>query len=392
MHQANKVVLAFTASAVVLVFGWSAFANAAPSAPSTRLQLAEDTRANCQLLADNSTGDQQARALACVVDQTAIIALLSPTPSPSASTSPSPSPSVSPSSSVSPSPSPTAPPTPTCSGAPNTPGGPDPWGGCWPGSGNTGVPAGTVLTNYTGSCTITVANTVIDSKLVTCSSLLIKANGIIIRNSKLQDTDLNNDIAGGGSFTIVDSTVVNSAREQCLCIGTHDFTALRVEVVGGNRSMYCAARCSISDSWLHGQQLQGAQHGSGLREEQFTTARHNVLVCDYPFADDTTTLGCSAGLTGYPDFAPIHDNTIDHNLFLKSITVSFCAYGGATSGKPFSNSALNATNQKFTNNIFQRGDNRKCGYYGPITDFATNRTGNVWSGNLWDSGETVPPG
>ena len=33
---------------------------------------------------------------------------------------------------------------------------------------NTGVPAGTVLTPYTGPCTITVANTVIDSKIVTC--------------------------------------------------------------------------------------------------------------------------------------------------------------------------------------------------------------------------------
>ena len=72
--------------------------------------------------------------------------------------------------------------------------------------------------------------------------------------------------------------------------------------------------------------------------------------------------------------------------------MSFCAYGGATGGKPYSGSALNATNQKFTDNVFQRGSNGKCGAYGPITDFAVSRTGNVWSGNRWSTGELVPAG
>jgi hypothetical protein len=235
-----------------------------------------------------------------------------------------------------------------------------------------------------------VANTIIDSKTIICATLNIRAAGVIIRKSMLQGTDVTNSGSSSASFIIEDSTVVNGAREQCLCIGDHNFIARRVEVKGGNRSMYCARTCTIEDSWLHGQQLQGAQHGAGLREEQFTTARHNVLVCDYPIVNDATSLGCSADLTGYPDFAPIHDNTIDRNLFLASNTVSFCAYGGNTPGKPFSNDPLNATNQKFTNNVFQRGGNRKCGFYGPITSFAASRAGNVWSGNTWDSGEVVP--
>jgi hypothetical protein len=102
-------------------------------------------------------------------------------------------------------------------------------------------------------------------------------------------------------------------------------------------------------------------------------------------------LGCSADLTGYPDFAPIKNNTIRRNLFLASPTDSFCAYGGATSGKPFSSDPTNATNQVFTENVFQRGANGKCGAFGPITDFATGRTGNVWSGNVWDNGGVVSP-
>lgn len=55
---------------------------------------------------------------------------------------------------------------------PNVPDGPDPAGGCFPGPSNTGVPAGTTLSDYTGPCTITTADTVIDSKTVTCKILV----------------------------------------------------------------------------------------------------------------------------------------------------------------------------------------------------------------------------
>ena len=100
-------------------------------------------------------------------------------------------------------------------------------------------------------------------------------------------------------------------------------------------------------------------------------------------------IGCSADLSGYPDFAPIKNNTVDRNLFVASPGSGFCAYGGATSGKPYSSDPTNATNQKFTNNVFQRGGNNKCGTYGPVTSFNSSGTGNVLSGNVWDNGTPV---
>ena len=56
------------------------------------------------------------------------------------------------------------PPTPgvSCAASTNVPGGRDPWGGCFPSAANTGVPDGTVLSNYGGPCTVTAANSVID--------------------------------------------------------------------------------------------------------------------------------------------------------------------------------------------------------------------------------------
>jgi hypothetical protein len=53
-----------------------------------------------------------------------------------------------------------------------------------PNASNTGVPAGTTLTNYTGPLTITTDGTVIDSKAV-YGDLKIQARNVIIRNSYL---------------------------------------------------------------------------------------------------------------------------------------------------------------------------------------------------------------
>ena len=87
-------------------------------------------------------------------------------------------------------------------------------------------------------------------------------------------------------------------------------------------------------------------HASSVREEQNLTLRHNSLHCSYTGPFINGDIGCSADLTGYPDFAPVKNNTVDANLFVASPGSGFCAYGGATSGKPFSSDPTNATNQK----------------------------------------------
>ena len=284
----------------------------------------------------------------------------------------------------------------------NVPGAADPWGGCWPGPGNTGVPAGTALAAYTGPCTITAANTVIDSKTVNCD-LVIRASGVVIRKSRVNGS-IDGSEGSGSSFLLQDSTVVNPARADCLCVGSDNFTVVRSEIRGAYREIYCRRNCVVQDSWVHGQQLIAslAQHASGIRQEQGSQVTHTVLSCDWALPNDNTSLGCSADLGGYPDFAPVHNNTYRRNLFIgasrdpanpnppsgQGATTGFCAFGGATTGKPFSGDATNGTFQVFVENVFQRGA-RKCGDFGPITDFAAGRTGNVWSGNAWDDGTAV---
>lgn len=303
------------------------------------------------------------------------------------SSMPGASPSGSPAStpSASPSASPTAKPSPSRSATKKPSSVPT----GWPGPANTGVPSGVKLTAYTGPCRITAANTVIDAKEVKCD-LKIAAKNVKITRSRIRG-----EINGSGSsvsFRVEDSEVINGKRQACQCIGSDNFVVVRTEIKGGNRGVYCRRNCTVEDSWIHGTDLLALQHASSVRVEQHSTVRHNTLACDWTAITDSE-IGCSADLTGYPDFAPIHHNTITGNLFVANPAgLGFCAYGGATGGKPYSGDATNATYIVFTDNVFQRGSSRKCGTYGPVTGFSSGRTGNVWSGNKWDSGETVNPG
>jgi hypothetical protein len=275
------------------------------------------------------------------------------------------------------------------------------------------------MSAYTGSCTVTAANVTIDSKVVNCAPLTVGANasGLMIKNTYLKGGVYSD---GTASFTIQDSFMDNALNYPACAAGSScpagkyacgdpnnatvdcgvngsNFTILRTEIINTNRAAYCQSTCTIQDNYFHGTNLWPSStnlaHASSVRNEQGLTLRHNALGCDYtgPFPNDE--LGCSADMSGYPDFKPIKNATIDSNLFLaNNIGAGFCVYGGGTAGKPFSNDPTNATNIKFTNNIFQRGPNGQCGSYGPVTDFISGRSGNVWTNNKYDNGATVNPG
>lgn len=277
----------------------------------------------------------------------------------------------------------------TCTNPTHTPGGPDSWGGCWPGPNNTGVPAGTSLTTYTGPCTITANNTVIDAKIINCD-MIIQAANVQVTRSRFNNGSIETDENSTGySFTITDSEV-NIGNRAGTGVGAVNFTATRVRVTGGNRSMHCWNNCTITDSYVHGQftDPSGTFHESGIRMGQSATFRHNSIICDAP--DVPPDGGCSADLTGYGDFGPVQNNTIDKNLF-GATTGGYCSYGGSSSGKPYSSQTNHIV---FTNNVWQKGTKMgqhgyTCGYYGSNTAFDPAKTGNVWTNNKYDDGTVV---
>jgi hypothetical protein len=279
------------------------------------------------------------------------------------------------------------------------PDGPDPWGGCFPGPKTTGIPSGATLSAYSGTCDVRTDGTVIDGKLITgCYTLKINANDVTIKNSKFVGSNLE---VQSGSLTITDSEAdFGPDRDGQGFTGSH-IVAKRLNLYGGHRQMWCAD-CVVEDSYFHDQNIsQDPQaHASAMRAESGTTYRHNTVLCNA--AATAEGGGCSADQTGYPDFGPIHHNTIDKNFFLAPTDAGYCAYGGWNPGKPYNDDPQNATYVRFTDNVMQRGTNANdikdyqfpktsrhrytCAFWGPTTSYRPDRTGSVFTGNMWDDG------
>lgn len=279
-----------------------------------------------------------------------------------------------------------------------TPEGPDPWGGCFPGPDNTGVPAGTQLTTYTGSCSITTANTVIDKKIVNCDRLDVRAKGIVITNSQINGRVYIDDTwCDFASFTITDSSVHTTdklSRALMYC----NYVATRVNLSGGG-SMAICSNCTIQDSYLHDplEDPDGKAHNSTVRIGPYANIIHNTLWCNVRSIQSTDgsgeSSGCSANQTGYShDGLPPHNSTLKRNFYM-AIPDGYCAYGGSTGG----DGATQVHDIKFIENIFQRGNLPNdwkptpayiCGYYGPITSL-DNLPGNEFTGNIWDNGKPL---
>lgn len=302
------------------------------------------------------------------------IPTIAPTMAPT--TKPAPSPTKPAPTSTKPAPTTTAPTTTAPAPAP-------PSNGRFPDASNTGVPDGTTLARYNGPCELkagTVLNAVDASA---CDSLLIRGAGVVIRNSMVPVVDATN----GGSVVITDSTVKGGNWSEGALWGDH-ITATRVEVTGGQHSVHCGSNCTVTDSWLHGQYEDPRQ---SFHNNAFITnggsnivLRHNTLHCTA--ALNSNNGGCTADVSLFGDFGPVSNVVVDGNLFkANAVSISYCAYGGYQPSKKYPV----ATGIVYTNNVFERGTNGKCGVFGPVTSFQKGASGNVWAGNVWDNGGAV---
>ena len=265
--------------------------------------------------------------------------------------------------------------------------------GEFPGPTNTGVPAGTTLTDYTGPCTISVDNTVIDAQHVRCDLSIQAANVTITRSHIDGIIALDTDRAGSSSwsFTLQDSEV-SAGMQQLAAVSDGNSTIIRANIHGGETAVHCgehASTCVVRDSWLHGQLIPADAnwHLGGFLSNGGTNVEltHNTIVCDAPA--NPLGEGCTGDLNLIPVFAAISHVTIEHNLLGANVGSAYCTYGGENSTSPYPH----ADHVVYTNNVFERGTNGRCADYGPVTGFDVNGTGNVWTNNTWDDGTPVAP-
>jgi hypothetical protein len=268
-----------------------------------------------------------------------------------------------------------------CGAAANTPGGSDPWGGCWPGSDNTG-PTGS-LTAYTGkvnpdgSCLIT-SNTAIIGKTISCQVIVNSGN------LTLEDSSLTGEVYnyGNGSVLIEDSTLNGGDAETETVLGSN-ITIERTNLYGNQHEIYCSDNCTIENSWLH----DNHDFGSTDHQNGFLTTGGSEYDLQH------NSVGCTGGCTGDITFLGSDSHAVvNKNLLVAAPGAAYCLY-------PYSGSKPGAVvNQMtITDNVFQRGAQSKCAYYGPVYGWdnpnskpGTSGYDNVWSGNVWDNGKVLP--
>lgn len=109
---------------------------------------------------------------------------------------------------------------------------------------------------------------------------------------------------------------------------------------------------------------------------------HNYVVCDAP--TDNAEGGCTGDINLLGHFGDIRNITIARNVLGASGGLAYCTFGGSTA-----TAYTNTQGVKYVNNVFERGVNRRCGAYGPVTDFDSRAPGNEWTNNRWETGEAV---
>lgn len=268
--------------------------------------------------------------------------------------------------------------------------------GAFPDATNTGVPAGTTLTAWTGSTTISTCQTITGKTFPNGLTVTAK-NGtssaatpcVTIQDSKVTGV-LFTGYSGAGPTVIKDSEVIGQSSSTTPPLWQDNFFGFRLNVHGGRGQVDCDGVCSLTDSWVHDEAYSGATHmqafeTNGQTSGGIVTLEHDSFDCD-PSGTATGGGGCAADVSFFGDNASVNGSVVKDNLFIASSgQFGYCVYtGGSESSKPFGT----GTNLDWENNTFQKGKSGKCGDAGPVADWAHN-SGNVWSGNHYDDGTPI---
>lgn len=255
----------------------------------------------------------------------------------------------------------------------------------FPDESNTGVPASTRLTRYSGGCAFDRPGTIVKGKIITCDRVVILAPNVTIRSSEIHGWI---DVSPAAAHLTLEDSNVNAGTSKTPAIGFYDVTIRRSEIRGGQTSVQCASNCLIEDSLLHDQMKPvGPQHLGGYLSNGGSNVvlRHNTVACT-PH-DNADGGGCSGSMQIYANFAPLVNFRFIDNL-VKATPGGYCASFGQNPGVKFGS---HPTHIVVVNNVFERGPSGKCGVFGAATSFFVGGRGNVFSSNTWDDGAPLRP-
>lgn len=313
--------------------------------------------------------------------------------------SPTPTPTTAPT----PTAGPTATPTPTPSAAPTTTptAGPDmpPAAGDFPTPDSVG-PATEPTKAWTGSCTVTTDDLVIEGVVVSCPGGLEMGNvngdqapdrsvqGVVIRDAVVNggvftsevDTDdaAGNDASHPQIFAVESSRIVCApAQDSCRAVGLAHFSVRDSYLRGTHSGGWAHNNVVIEDSYIT--TTGTSTHQSGIRMLKNSTLRGNTLFCAP--AGSEKDGGCSADGVFYREFGVPENLTIEGNWFRRD----------AGQGQWFATRFVDCqlvdvcVNISMVGNVFDRGQGTDGGEF-------PDDTGDVWSDNFWADGQPARSG
>jgi hypothetical protein len=328
-------------------------ANAEADGTLNPLELAMQTKANCQVLLANATSSaQRTRANNCITDQNLILRKLTSPTAVTPSTSPSSSPSPSPTTSPTPTPTTSSSPPPSSNNCQNN------LAACGlPNEANTG-PGGS-LTIVNGDVSINTSGVYSNKEVHGC--IEVHANDVTISNVKVVGNGCFYGVRNFNSNLHIEDSYI-SCGGNGTGVTSDNFTVLRTEIVQCENGFNVAGNVTVQDSYVHnmitanGAHTDGAQFNQGAGNIVF---RHNTLIIPAP--------GGTSAIIMWDEGNPQnHDVTIQSNLLAGGTYTLYCP-------------RMNASNINILDNRF--GDYEYGQSNGCTPGHVTQWSGNVNDGN-----------
>jgi len=348
LHRVSKrpgAIIALAAILALIAGAAVALQPASAAATLDPLAVAQAQLANCQLLAANTTGTQHDRAASCVTDQRAIIALLSPQTTPSATRTAAP-PTMAPPPATSTTTAPTVNKN-GCAAKPSACGFPD--------STNTGVPVGNKLAILNSNYVVSQAGAIVDGQEIH-GCVEVRAANVTIRNSRILGDNCFYAVRNFSTGLRLENDEITCGDSNGTAVTADNYTVIKSNVHGCENGFNVNNNVVVQDSWVHdlyygpGAHTDGAQFNQGGGPITFS---HNTIV-----APDN---GNSAIIMWDESDPQNHDVLISNNIL---------ANGGFTLYCPRSN----ASNVRIVNNRFGEygyGQVNGCSS-GHVADFSGN--------------------
>ena len=269
----------------------------------------------------------------------------------------------------------------------------------YPGAANSGVPSGTTLKSVPGQVSsgrgwyynaawnaviVDVKGTVLSGLYIPCN-LRIDASNVTVKNVHVVTKgNFGISLTHTTGATIENSTIsgqnattgrVSSAIDDIY--GDSTGMVIKDNNISSFRTAVQVSTGLVDGNYIHDPGYIAGDHTNGFYVNGGTeplTIENNTI---FDRLGQTDTINLDAGSSG----VPVANKTIENNLLAGG---GYSIYGGDALGNPTSKIVIEGN--RFGQLYYPKG-----GQYGPAAYFNPAGTGNVWSGNLWDTtGQAIP--